>query len=117
MKKIAIIFFMLCLTPVLFASEQQEPKRGVLASMVRLEGRGFANALLFPAEWGHLPKSEYGGVLGVIPVGLTHFGFRFFSGVTDIVFLPFAYPFTRYDESIPANMGWGEYPWQKGSGN
>lgn len=113
MKKIWIVFFMLCLSTTLFAAEQEKPTRSVLGTMAYLEGRGLANAFLFPAEWGHLPKAEYGGVAGYPFVLLTHLGGRLFSGLTDIVFLPIAYPFTRYDESLPVNMGWGEYPWDK----
>ena len=78
-----------------------------------LEIRSSPNAFLFPAEWGHLPKSEYGGVLGYPFVLLTHLGGRLFSGMTDIVFLPIAYPFTKYDDSLPVRMGWGEFPWDK----
>ncbi len=115
MKKIWIVFFMLCLAPALFASEQKTSDRSVLAAIGHLEGRGFSNVFLFPAEWGHLPKPEYGGVLGYPLVGLTHLGGRLFSGLTDIAFLPVAYPFTKYDDSIPVGLGWGEFPWQKPS--
>ena len=116
MKKIWIIFFMLCFAPALFASEQKAPERSVLATIGHLEARGFSNVFLFPAEWGHLPKAEYGGVCSYPFVGLTHLGGRLFSGLTDIVFLPVAYPFSHYDDSIPVSMGWGEFPWQKGNG-
>lgn len=122
MKKIRIILLMIILAPalVLFAgkanaAEEKQSERGVLASMWRLEKRGLANAFLFPAEWGHLPKAEYGGAFAYPLVLITHLGGRLFSGMTDIVFLPVAYPFTRYDDSIPVGLGWGEYPWDKPS--
>jgi hypothetical protein len=115
MKRIGAIFFafiMVLNTATVFAGEE---KRGILSGIAYLEGRGFSNLLLFPAEWGHLPKPEMGGPAGYFFAGVTHTVTRVFSGITDIVALPLAYPFSKYDESIPKSFGWGEFPWQKGN--
>lgn len=96
-----------------FASAAEKEERGALLSIARLEGRGLSNLLLFPVEWGHLPEPEAGGPAGYFFVGTTHAVTRIFSGILDIIPLPLAYPFTKYDDSVPVNMGWGEFPWEK----
>lgn len=122
MKKNRITFLMIILLPALFlfsgissASEEKKSEQGVFSTIMRLEGRGLANAFLFPLEWGHLPKPELGGPVGYPLVALTHLGGRLFSGMSDIVFMPFIYAFTKNDDSIPVGLGWGEYPWDKPS--
>ena len=132
MRKAWMIFCLVLLIPSLCsAAENLEKKRGIFAGIAHLEGRGLSNVFLFPAEWGHLPKADYAGSSAVRPVnfkyvvmpfdwffvGLTHFGGRLFSGIGDMVVLPLAYPFSKYDDSLPVGMGWGEFPWQKGDGN
>lgn len=119
MKKGWFIFFMLFLTPALFASQQKETDRGVLAGIAHIEGRGLSNIFLFPVEWPIIAKKEYrdhgwASTVTFIPQVATHICGRVFSGISDIVFLPFYYPFSRYDDSVPVGMGWGEYPWQTG---
>ena len=118
MRKAWMIFCLALLIPSLCsATEPGEKKRGIFAGIAHLEGRGLANVFLFPAEWGHLPKAELVGVFGTIPMVLTHMGGRIFSGIGDIVVLPLAYPFSKYDDSLPVRMGWGEFPWERGSGD
>jgi hypothetical protein len=115
-NRVSLFLLLVLLIPaVCFASETGEKKRGIISGILFLEGRGLSNFLLFPAEWGHLPKSETNGVIGYFPVLLTHTTARIFSGAADIVFMPLMYPFSKYDDSIPKNMGWGEFPWQKPS--
>ncbi|HCM42844.1 MAG TPA: hypothetical protein PLY88_02685 [Candidatus Omnitrophota bacterium] len=115
-SRISFLVLMTLLVPaVCFASEPVEKKRGILSGILYLEGRGLSNLFLFPAEWGHLPKSETRGGIGYLPSLATHLVTRVFSGVADIVWMPIMYPFSKYDDSIPKNMGWGEFPWQKGS--
>ncbi len=118
MNKRLVLFCVLMLIPMICsASDSSVKKRGIFSGIAHLEGRGLSNVFLFPAEWGHLPKDEVMGAWGAPFVGLTHMGGRIFSGVGDIVVLPLFYPFSKYDDSLPVNMGWGEFPWQKGNGN
>jgi len=115
-SRISFLVLMALLVPaVCFASEPAEKKRGILSGILFLEGRGFSNLLLFPLEYGHFPKSETLGGVGYFSAWATHTVTRVFSGVADIVWMPIMYPFSKYDDSIPKNMGWGEFPWQKGT--
>lgn len=117
MKKHVSLFLLLVLLipAVCFASEPNEKERGILSGIAYLEGRGISNLLLFPAEWGHLPKSETNGAIGYFPAMVTHTVTRMFSGIADIAWMPLMYAFSKYDDSIPKSMGWGEFPWQKPS--
>lgn len=113
-RYIGIFALILFLIPaVCFASSEGEPKRGILSGIAYLEGRGLANFFLFPAEWGHFPESETRGGIGYVPTLITHTATRMFSGLSDMLFMPLLYPFSRYDDSIPVGMGWGEFPWEK----
>lgn len=115
MKRNLVFFIsMFFLVPaVCFASGSGDQERGVFAGIARLEGRGISNLLLFPLEWGHFPKEETRGGIGYVPALITHTTTRIFSGISDMLFMPLIYPFSKYDDSIPEGMGWGEFPWQK----
>jgi len=116
-KRMSLFLLLVLLIPAFcFASETGEKKRGIISGILFLEGRGLANFLLFPLEYGHFPKSETLGGVGYFSAWATHTTTRIFSGVADIVFMPLIYPFSKYDDSIPKSMGWGEFPWQKGNG-
>lgn len=95
------------------AAEQPSKKRSILGGIAYLEGRGLANLTLFPLDWFHLQKSEYRGWYGILPTMATHMMGRVSSGIADFGILPFTYPFTKYDDSVPVGMGWAEYPWQR----
>ncbi len=117
MKKLILLCAIVFSSHTAFAASDEIPQRGVLAGMARLEGRGLSNALLFPVEWPHLAKQEFSGhpVRGIATfpfVVLTHLAGRLYSGVSDIVFMPLYYPFSRCEDSVPVGMGWSEYPWQ-----
>ena len=119
MKKMLVVLAILFFSPIVFASQQNDTNRSALSGIAYLEGRGFSNALLFITEWPMLAQQEYHdhpkAFAATLPfVATTHTVGRIFSGLTDIVFLPLAYPFSRYDDSIPMGYGWGEFPWQEG---
>jgi len=115
-SRISFLVLLALLVPaVCFASDTAEKKRGILSGILFLEGRGFSNLLLFPAEWGRFPKPEAGGPAGYFFMGVTRTVTRVFSGIADITWMPVMYPFSKYDDSVPKNMGWGEFPWEKGS--